>query len=360
MLKQQRLTGVDLFRGIAVYAVIILHSDEGIPVLPAGWAQILQFSYFAVPFFLATSFYLASAKLYASGKFQLSSRLQRLLIPYAFWTIFYLGYKAAKYLVDNRPERLSVVFRDPFALIFCGGAAFHLYFLPLLITGTILIKFVELWSKNKVKLKLLIYLFVLSLIGYEILLISGNDFNNISGVAFQSLLNSTLPSGNLNPLLRLILIVLAWTIRCLPYIFLALFFNHPRVGQHLPKFNKKNAIALLFIFLILNIFGHYFLPQGIEEVIIGYAALLAAIYLSIILPESPMILNLGVCSFGIYLIHLLIVETFQMVSKRVYPTLLIQPSLFSLLTVTTLTFLISWMVISISFKRKLVSRSKLI
>ncbi len=360
MLKQQRLTGVDLFRGIAVYAVIILHSDEGIPLLPAGWAQILQFSGFAVPFFLATSFYLASAKLYASGKFQLSSRLQRLLIPYAFWTIFYLGYKAAKYLVDNRPERLSVIFRDPFALIFCGGAAFHLYFLPLLITGTILIKFVELWSKNQVKLKILISLFVLSLISYEILLISGNDFDNISGVAFQSLLNSTLPSGNLNPLLRLILVLLAWTIRCLPYIFLALLLNHPRVARHLPKLNRKNAIALLSLFLTLNIFGHYFLPQGIEEVITGYAALLAAIYLSIILPESTMILNLGVCSFGIYLIHLLVVESFQMVAKRLYPIFLAQPSLFDLLIVATLTFLISWMITSISFKRKLVSRLKLI
>jgi surface polysaccharide O-acyltransferase-like enzyme len=360
MLKQQRLTGVDLFRGIAVYAVIILHSDEGITVLPPGWTPIVQFSYFAVPFFLATSFYLASAKLYASGRFQLNLRLQRLLIPYAFWTVFYLAYKAAKYLVDSRPERLFVLFKDPLSLIFCGGAAFHLYFLPLLITGTVLIKFVELWSKNKIKLKILIYLFAFSLIGYEILLVSGNDFNNISGIAFQSLLNLTLPSGNLNPLLRLILVVLAWTIRCLPYIFLALLLNHPRVARYLPKFNRKNAIALLSIFLTLNIFGHYFLPQGIEEVIIGYAALLAAIYLSIILPESPMILNLGVCSFGIYLIHLLVVESFQMGAKRVYPILLTQPSLFSLLIVVTLTFLISWMLTSISLKRKLLSRLKLI
>ncbi|MBE9166069.1 acyltransferase family protein [Pleurocapsales cyanobacterium LEGE 06147] len=360
MLKQQRLTGVDLFRGIAVYAVIILHSDEGIPVLPAGWAQILEFSCFAVPFFLATSFYLAIAKIYASGRFQLNLRLQRLLIPYAFWSVFYLCYKAAKYLVSNQPERLYVLSQDPFALIFCGGAAFHLYFLSLLITGTILIKFVEIWIKNKIELKVLTSLFVLSLIGYEILIVSDNNFSNISGVAFQSLLNSILPSGNFNPLLRLILVVFAWTIRCLPYIFLALLLNHPRLSQYLPRFNRKNAIALLLIFLTLNIFGNYFLPQGIEEVIIGYAALLSAIYLSVILPESLMILNLGVCSFGIYLIHLLIVEIFQMVSKRVYPILLTQPSLFSLLIVVTLTFLISWMLTSISLKRQLVSRWKLI
>lgn len=357
MLKQQRLTGVDLFRGIAVYAVIILHSDEGIPVLPAGWNQIVQFSYFAVPFFLATSFYLAIAKLYASGKFQLNLRLQRLVIPYVFWTIFYLAYKTAKYLVDNRPERLSVVFRDPFALIFCGGAAFHLYFLPLLITGTVLIKFVELWHKKKIKLNILISLLALSLIGYEILIVSGNDFNIKAGIAFESLL----PNNNLNPLLRLILVVLAWSIRCLPYILLALFLNHSRVSQYLPRFNSKTALALLFIFLTLNSFGHYFLPQGIEEVIVGYAALLGAIYLSsVILPASPVIFNLGLCSFGIYLIHLLVVESFQIIGKRVYPILLTEPSLFSLLIVTTLTFLISWMLISISLKIKWISRLKLI
>ena len=88
--EKTRLTGVDLFRGIAVLAVIILHSDEGISTSPQGWETILEFSGFAVPFFLAASFYLAFTKIYVNkGNFVLKERLVRLLTPYLFWTIFF-------------------------------------------------------------------------------------------------------------------------------------------------------------------------------------------------------------------------------------------------------------------------------
>ena len=155
MEKKLRLTGVDMFRGIAVYAVVILHSDEGISVHPPIWEFIVKFSNFAVPFFLATSFYLAIKKLYISGsKYKLKPRLSRLLIPYGFWTLVYLLYKALKYLVDNELDRLNSLFQDPVALIFLGGAAFHLYFLPLLFAGTINVKISELLIKNNTKLKI--------------------------------------------------------------------------------------------------------------------------------------------------------------------------------------------------------------
>ncbi|HCF30704.1 MAG TPA: hypothetical protein DEV81_26715, partial [Cyanobacteria bacterium UBA11049] len=105
--KKQRLTGIDLLRGLAIYAVVILHSDEGILVKPMGWGAILQFSNFAVPFFLATSFYLIINKLYVSGpQFPWKTRLTRLLIPYGFWSFVYLLQKSIKYLSKHEIDKL--------------------------------------------------------------------------------------------------------------------------------------------------------------------------------------------------------------------------------------------------------------
>lgn len=49
--KRQRLVGIDLLRGLAIYGVVILHTDQGIQLLPDAWLMIRQFAAFAVPFF---------------------------------------------------------------------------------------------------------------------------------------------------------------------------------------------------------------------------------------------------------------------------------------------------------------------
>ena len=83
MKRQQRLIGIDLFRGLAVLAVAILHVVEGGSIDSiSGWRQITDFALFAVPFFLALSFYLAIEKLYLSPQpYPLGARLTRLLVP---------------------------------------------------------------------------------------------------------------------------------------------------------------------------------------------------------------------------------------------------------------------------------------
>ncbi|MEO0769602.1 MAG: hypothetical protein AAFY72_09240, partial [Cyanobacteria bacterium J06649_4] len=50
---KQRLVGLDLFRIIAMVAVILLHVDEGksIEQLPTMWPTFTNFASFAVPFF---------------------------------------------------------------------------------------------------------------------------------------------------------------------------------------------------------------------------------------------------------------------------------------------------------------------
>lgn len=49
-----------------------------------GWAEILQFSSFAVLFFLATFFCPIANKLYVSDRYPWRTRLTPLLIPYSY------------------------------------------------------------------------------------------------------------------------------------------------------------------------------------------------------------------------------------------------------------------------------------
>lgn len=356
--NSSRLTGIDLLRGIAIYAVIILHADEGILTDPIGWTQILEFSGFAVPFFLATSFYLAFNKIYATGgQYDLKSRLTRLLLPYLAWTGIYITYKALKYLLQNESDSLNQLFQDPIALIFFGGAAFQLYFLPLLASGTVLIKPISWLINKRTHLKVLVILSVLSLISYELILISENNFNNASGIAFQALINSSfLSEFKDSQLVRILLVEIAFIMRCLPYIFIAALITYPDLNLLSRYKNILNIITILVLFLIINIFGSSLLPASIHELSRGYTALLLAIALSNYLPQNQTMKHFSLCSFGIYLSHFLFVEVFQIIENRIYPGAMFRVSTPHLLIFAMLILVISWIATDFLMKRKILAK----
>jgi peptidoglycan/LPS O-acetylase OafA/YrhL len=353
--KQPRLIGIDLFRGLAIYAVVIVHTDEGITVLPPVWAWITNFSLFAVPFFLATSFYLSINKLYLSrGTYPLRSRLIRLLLPYGFWTALYLLYKVARYAAAREPSKLLNLFNDPLSLFFFGGAAFHLYFLPLLITGTFLLKFSEILIKREVPLKGLALIGIVCILIYELLLVSGSYPNN-SSIPFQMPLASVFPAINSNPLLRWMLVELSYILRCLPYVLVGMCLFHPNTGNFWLKLPVRYALVPLFMFFICNVFGSHFLPQSVHEITRGYTALVAAIALSNCLKDRAIIRNIGLCSFGIYLIHLFFVEVFQSIAVHVYPDYFYYISTASLIVISITILLVSWVATILLMKRKSLS-----
>lgn len=355
MEKKQKLVGIDLVRGLAIYAVVILHSDEGILVPPVGWNAIAQFSSFAVPFFLATSFYLVVNKIYTSGQNSWKSRLRRLLIPYLFWSGVYLLQKSLKYLIKTDFNQLSQVFHDPVALIFFGDAAIHLYFLPLLFAGTVFIIKVDHSLIKNQSLFSLVLLLIASIVLYEYLISSGNSFHLDSKTGFQQLLASVWSAGNKNPIIRVCLGELALLIRCLPYILMAMVLNHPTIKKNL-KFSLISTSFLFIGFIVVNLFGSLFLPTAIYEITRGYTALLLAISCSTNLKENRIITSLGSCSFGIYLLHLLVVEVFQSLEKRVYAITGIQTSILTLLLFSVFTFLVSWLATHLLMRKKSISK----
>ena len=355
--KRSRMVGIDLFRGLAIYAVVILHTDEGVKVLPPAWSWITDFALFAVPFFLATAFYLAIHKLYLyQSPYPLRSRLIRLLIPYGCWSVFYLLYKTAKYTFAGEPTRIADLFGDPLSLICFGGAAFHLYFISLLVAGTFLIKFSEFLIKNKVGLKHLGYITLTSLLLYELVLVVGNNLQGDVNVTFQPLQSIVFSLSNSNPLLRWFQVELSWLFRCLPYVMVAMLLAHPSVQKPFLQLTDQYSILWLFIFFICNAFGALILPESLYEVARGYTALVAAIALSNSLKYHPLIGHIGLCSFGIYLVHLFFVEVFHSFAVRIYPDYVDHIHTSTLVAVSIFIFLISWATTAMLIKHKRTSR----
>jgi surface polysaccharide O-acyltransferase-like enzyme len=347
MERQPRLIGIDLFRGLAILAVAILHIDGGIQVLPTGWQQITRFAMFAVPFFLALSFYLAFERSYSSLQpYPLWVRLNRLLMPYLFWSTIYLLYKIVKYGAAGDVSKLVNLFTDPLALICFGGAAFHLYFLPLLAVGTVLTKLVDLGRFTSRSWRGLILLGLVSLISYEILLRTGNGFQLGIDRAFQPLSATFWPMGNTNPILRLCLAIIAFGLRCLPYIFVSALLAHPHTSKFRRNLIEGHPFLWISLFIILNICGNQFMPESVYEVSRGYVALLAAIACSDSLKNNQLIKSFGTCSFGIYLIHLVVIEILQSLGNRIYPNYIYHVHSGILLVAASASVIISWLVTS--------------
>jgi fucose 4-O-acetylase-like acetyltransferase len=355
MNKNQRLIGIDLFRGIAIYAVVILHSDGVTKVIPPAWGMVRNFAGFAVPFFLATSFYLSINKLYTkNSNYQLKPRLERLLIPYLAWTLVYCLYKITKYLIDFQPERLHSLFKDPIAIFFLGGAALHLYFIPLLLVGTFSIKGAEYFIKRKISLKFLGVILFFSLVVYELILKSGNSFQISSNIAFEPLLSSVNIDIRNHSLLRLLIVEFSWFLRCLPYILVAMIICHPASKIDLISLINCNFVRIAFllvIFLIFNGFGEKLLPESCYEIGRGYLALMTGIAVSRYIGKQKLVNNLGLCSFGIYLLHLLVVDFLQVVMLKLYPNFT-HPSTQVLVVTSAFYFFISWSIASFLIEKK--------
>jgi fucose 4-O-acetylase-like acetyltransferase len=360
MNKSLRLTGIDLCRGFALYGVILLHSDEGLSETPTGWNNIIHFVEFAVPFFLATSFYLSVNKLWSGGSYKLSARLKRLVIPYVAWTLIYVTYKFLKFIIDRDPNHIEEVLKDPTGTIFLGTAGFHLYFLPLVVVGSILIKLLDDRIKSHFfDLKKASFLFLVSIVLYQLTIASGNAYSLESQAAFQEILNYQ-NFGILAQPIRVLLVFLFWSFRCLVYITIALVVA--QLNPHLAPYfrNRENwwAIAFIGAFFILGLSGES-VPESIREVFLGYSALGAGICLSPFLKDDRHILkHLGICSFGIYLIHLLILDVFQITIYRLpgFNVASLQQSIVYFLLLSLSVLLLSWAIADRLMQHRWVSK----
>ena len=356
MNKPTRFVGIDLCRGLAAFAVIIVHSGDetwGIPIDQ----QAIEFRYlfyFAVPFFLAASFYFATKKspLNISVSFW-QKKFKRIIVPYFLWSAFYIISKSTIFLITNDSEQISQLLSDPLAIIFFGAASYHLYFLPLLVSGSLLLYLANYFTRKQKSLILICLFSIFSLVIYQLLLLSNNSFDLGSYTAFPSLLNLIPAESWFHSIWRIILVNLAWILRCLPYFFIAALINQLfRKINSRWLYQKQLTVLLLVIFLLVNIMGKNFLPAAITEIAIAYSLLLFGLSISKSLKDNNLIINLGLCSFGIYLIHPFIKSGVEIFLIKLVPALTQSVSITSMLLYSISSFLVSWIAIAFLLKHK--------
>jgi peptidoglycan/LPS O-acetylase OafA/YrhL len=357
-MQKPRLVGVDLCRGIAAYAVVLLHSgDQSWGYISPLASEFRSLFYFAVPFFLATSFHFSMDKVYTGLTVNYwKQRFQRIIIPYIIWTIFYLFSKILIFTINRQPDKIKDIFLDPVSIIFFGGASLQLYYLPILIIGTCSLIIAEYLVKRHTRVSVLALLSIISTLIYNFFIVSGNDFQLGPNVAFQNIVKFIAPNANEIPLLRIIFVQIAFLIRCLPYLFIAMIFQPLMSKQEYTKYVNFITLCLFVFFIIVCSYGKLFLPIAVQELFLGYSLLILGIYLSKYIKNNNLITSLGFCSFGIYLIHTIFINIFQIIIGKNLPVLMNQITVFSILMFSICSFLLSWIAVYFMSKNKFIAK----
>ena len=359
--SNHRLLGVDLFRGIAAYAIVFVHSGDeswGVPISQAAISLRLLF-YFAVPFFLATSFFFLTARpeIDTSRRFW-RSRIDRILIPYGIWTIVYLMFRSIFFLKFQQMDRFWDVCQDPLAMFCLGGASYHLYFLPLLFTGTFLVTIAKYLQQIRANQLVIGGLAILSLIAYEWLIKSGNSFHLNPNTAFKNLIQTTGWNIDSLPVLRFVLVQIAWLLNCFPYLLIGILLIPLR--DRIPNWNAayRSATACLcgMIFFGSSAAVSIGLPEIVKDVGQAYSLLLLAIILSGYIKQGWLFESVGACSFGIYLIHPFAMLGVKGLLAKILPSLATEVSILSMLTISIGSFTIAWIAIALTIKNKWVAK----
>jgi len=341
-----RLIGIDLFRIIAAFGVIIIHGLGGIPMDNNASQLGHIFSAFSVPFFLATAFYLAGISLQSKpNKFSLKKRMQRILVPFACWTAIYLVARAAKQFILN-DHSFNKLISDPIGLLF-GSAGVQLYFLPMLATGTVII-FLIVEILNIRSLKYLAILATISLMVLGWLQSTDNLFKLGQGIALIHLF----PDLYTKPGFREVFVLISWILSCLPYIFLSLILLNFHVKSILEsRQNLKVSLPISIILIVVSLsIIHLNGSNAYLNIFLSYATLIFGLCISSSIRNLIFIQNLGRYTFGIYLVHALFTDGLAPLLEKVNSSLVPNElSLASLLIVSStifglslvLTFLIS-------------------
>ena len=109
-------------------------------------------------------------------------------------------------------------------------------------------------------------------------------------------------------------------------------------------------------FILVDIAGSKYLPGALSEILIAYSLLVFGIATSQYIAQENVINNLGLCSFGIYLIHPFIKSAVEIVLIKLLPQVTLKVSILSILIYSIFSFLISWVLISLMQKNKLISQ----
>lgn len=287
--KKMRNHWIDVGKTIAIFGVLLVHMG---PDQPDAETVTNFFAVYSVPFFLMVSLYFFWRSLCAGGYQEYSSRnwmrlvrINRLLLPYLLWSVVYTAARLIKHLHTGSGFELDWV-----RAIFFGGTAVQLYFIPLLIffqiMGGAIYFIVKAYGKRRfpiLSICVLIVLFYLS----ESIRFSG--ILGFSGGAFE---------------------------KAIVYLFASYLIFLIENGEHIKGWNQvKFAIGVLGVsyFALENMMGY---THKIFNA--PMFSFFAAVFLFGLpnLRISPFIGRVLQASFGVYLVHHLIIEGAEVIFLR--------------------------------------------
>ncbi|MNO67471.1 putative poly-beta-1,6-N-acetyl-D-glucosamine export protein [compost metagenome] len=173
-MKKAKLEEIEILRGIAFLAVVLQHIIAGIfyqpglsPLTLNVATTLLGLIRFAVPLFVFITgvvlFYNYDAKV--NYKDFLLKRFKQVIVPYLIWTVFYyawVGFLSGVEATSTQDQLLDII-----QLAFTGKAAYHLWFMVMIIPFYLLFPFFKLLiSKNRkwsINLAVIAAVFVINL-----------------------------------------------------------------------------------------------------------------------------------------------------------------------------------------------------
>ena len=230
--------------------------------------------------------------------------------------------------------------------------------MPLLFTGTSLLIIAKYLQKLRTNRLVIGFLAIVSIIIYEYLLNSGNAFQLSPNTAFQNLFQAWGWNNSSTPLLRLFLVLVAWLLNCLPYLFTGILLLplFKQVNQWQTNHHLIATIICVMIFLISSAAIFIGIPDTLKNILQAYSLLLLSIILSKNIQRGSVFQSVGTCSFGIYLIHPFMMIGVKWLIAKVLPSLSNEVSIISILTISIICFLASWLVVALLIRNKWIAR----
>lgn len=314
--------GISILRILATFSVIMIHVSGPIVV---DYGNVSNFDWnianfydaisrYSVPIFFMISGALLLNKDYRLMEF-LKGKLIKIVLPFIIWSLFYSIIN--RYVLNEETFDIIKIIKDVFY-----GSEYHLWFIYALIGVYLTVPIIRQWIKRASQKEILYFIII-----WIITLVIG-----IPG------LDVYFPK--------------------IDFVYFSGFIGYFVLGYYLSKFKsigKCTAVLFIFLGLIITIYGTYFYTIKTSK-FFGYFyeylnlnTLLVSSGLFIILHKKKIfnkkmkssISILSKCSFGIYLIHPLILRLFRLNSFDVY---MFSP-IISIVIISLSCFIISYVII---------------
>jgi peptidoglycan/LPS O-acetylase OafA/YrhL len=296
--SRPRLAGVDAMRWIAAVGVVVVHCGDKQPAAEFVGKFFLNF---AVPFFYAAgAYFLVRETLITGEQPRLATRLRRLLVPYVCWSAIYLGARLAKGVLLGSVEHRAPWSTEGWRVVFLGGAAVHLYFLPVLalglITGWLLAPVLRWLAKRPAGLAFAVALAWGGFLAFD-----------------QWEVPRSIPPGLLTAL-RCLSAMLIFGPYLLASVMLQLALE---AAGDVAGLQSRRIIlpAALVVFVGMNTaftFGWLDWDWTLVGWLLAFPLLLAALAWRADFARHPSVAAIMPLSFGVYLVHHLVIEAFRM------------------------------------------------